>query len=143
MKKLSWLFIPVFMVAIFSCSKDDNNNPGPVTNFTATLNGANEEHPTGSAATGSAVGNYNSDTKELNLTITYTGLTPSAGHIHKGAVGVSGGVIFPFASVATSPIVFIAVLDATQEADLMAGLYYVNLHTAAFPGGEIRGQLVK
>jgi hypothetical protein len=143
MKKLAFLFLPVFMIVIVSCSKDNSSNPSHVTNFTATLNGANEEHPTGSAATGSATGKYNSDTKELNLTITYTGLTPSAGHIHKGAVGVSGGVIFPFASVATSPIVFTGTLDATQEADLMAGLYYVNLHTAAFPGGEIRGQLVK
>jgi hypothetical protein len=131
------------MVFIASCDKDDSNNPSPITNFSATLNGANEENPTGSAATGSATGTFNSDTKELQLTITYTGLTPTAGHIHKGAVGVSGGVVFPFASVASSPIVFSATLDATQEADLMAGLYYVNLHSTAFPGGEIRGQLVK
>jgi len=117
--------------------------PSPVTNFSATINGASEETPTGSAATGSATGNYNADTKELNLTITYTGLVPTAGHIHKGAPGTSGGVVFPFPSVATSPIVFSTVLTAAQEADLMAGLYYVNFHTPAFPGGEIRGQLIK
>jgi hypothetical protein len=34
-------------------------------------------------------------------------------------------------------------LNATQEADLMGNLMYVNLHTVAFPGGEIRGQLLK
>ena len=143
MQRLSLLLIPVVMLLVASCSKNNDTPPPPITNFSATLNGASEETPTGSAATGSAVGNYNSDTKELKLTITYSGLVPTAGHIHKGAVGVSGPVVFPFASVATSPIVFDAVLDAAQEADLMAGLYYVNFHTPAFPAGEIRGQLVK
>ena len=142
MKKLSSLLLAVSLFTLWACDDDDDDMPSPITNFTATINGANEETPTGSTATGSATGTYNSNTKELNLTITYTGLTPSAGHIHKGAVGVSGGVIFPFASVASSPIAFSATLDATQEADLMAGLYYVNLHSAAFQDGEIRGQLV-
>ncbi len=44
----------------------------------------------------------------------------------------------------TSPITFTTpALTATQEADLMANQMYVNLHTVAFPGGEIRGQLIK
>ena len=70
-------------------------------------------------------------------------MTATNGHIHKGAVDASGSPVFPFASF-TSPINYTSVaLTAEQEADLNAGLYYVNLHSAAFPGGEIRGQLIK
>ena len=142
MKKISLLLVLATSLLAGSCKKDDNTS-NPNFSFGATINGASEETPTGSAATGTATGTYNTSTKILNLTVTYTGLTPVAGHIHKGAVGVSGPVIFPFTSL-TSPITFTsAPLDATQEADLMAGNYYVNLHTTAFPGGEIRGQLLK
>ena len=141
MKKLIFLLLPVSMLVVGSCKKD--NTPNPNVSFAATLNGASETPANASTATGSSTGTYNTTTKILTVTTTYTGLTPVAGHIHKGAVGVPGNVVFPFTSL-TSPIVFTSgALDATQEADLMAGLYYVNLHTAAFGGGEIRGQLLK
>lgn len=140
MKRFSYILLPLFLLAIGACKKDKTDSS--VSNYTATLSGASEETPTGSTATGSATGTYNATTKELVLTITYSGITPVAGHIHKGAAGVSGPVIFPFASI-TSPVSFSTTLDAAQEADLMAGLYYINFHTAAFPGGEIRGQLLK
>lgn len=131
----------LFLLA--ACDKKDDNTPDPTVAFTANLNGASEETPTGSAATGSASASYNQDTKVLTLSLSYTGLTPSAGHIHKGAVGVSGGIVFPFTSL-TSPISFTSPpLNAAQEADLMSNLYYVNLHSVAFPLGEIRGQLIK
>ena len=113
--------------------------------FTATLNGANERpNPVASAATGSSIASYNVSTKILSITTNYTGLTPTAGHLHTGAPNVSGPVTFGFPAPLTSPIVFnTPVLTATQESDLLQNLYYVNLHTPAFPGGEIRGQLIK
>jgi hypothetical protein len=142
MKKLFYLLGLSITVFLAACDKDDT--PDPTVSFTANLTGAQEETPTGSAATGTAVGTYDKNTKVLTLTVTYTGLTPTAGHIHKGAVGVSGPVIFPFVAPLDSPISFTSdQLDSGQEADLLGGNYYVNLHTVAFGGGEIRGQLVQ
>jgi hypothetical protein len=46
-------------------------------------------------------------------------------------------------SPAASPVKGSATLSEAQAADLMAGKYYFNVHTAANPGGEIRGQVVK
>lgn len=142
MKKFLLLALPISVMLLGACKKD--TTPDPNVNFSATINGASEVPANASAATGSSTGVYNTNTKILTVTTTYSGITPVAGHIHKGAVGTSGGVIFPFTAPLTAPIVFTsAALDATQEADLMAGMYYVNLHSAAFPGGEIRGQLLK
>jgi len=145
MKKY-WLYIAITLLSfgIISCSKDDDPVPDPNITFRATINGASEVPTNASAATGTSTAIFNKDTKVITITTTYTGLTVVNAHIHKGAVGVSGGVIFGFAAPFASPIVFTtAALDATQEADLNANLYYVNLHSAAFPGGEIRGQLIK
>jgi len=129
--------------AISSCDNDDDTPPNPNVTFQATLTGAQEVPANASTATGSATLTFNTSTKIFTLSVTHTVAAPTNGHIHKGAVGVSGGVIFPFSSF-TSPITYTsAALDATQEADLNANLYYVNIHTAAFPAGEIRGQLIK
>ena len=136
----------LFSSVIFNaCNKDDNNSTPTITNFSGTLSGANETPPNSSAATGTADFSYNSDTKILSGTVTYSGITPVAAHIHKGAVGEAGAVIFPLGETSlASPISFTSVpLDATQEADLMNNLYYVNIHSTAYPGGEIRAQLIK
>ncbi len=112
--------------------------------FKATLNGANERPNANiSTATGSSTASFNITTKIINITTTYTGLTPTAGHIHTGSVNIAGPVTFGFSAL-SSPIVFTTIaLNATQETDLMGNLMYVNLHSVAFPGGEIRGQLLK
>lgn len=129
-----------------SCSNSDDNDdyipPTPIiVTFNATLNGASEVPANTSTATGTATGSYNKTTKVLTVNVTYTGITPTMGHIHVGAVGVNGPVVFPFTNL-MSPISYTSpALDATQEADLLANNYYVNLHTSAFSGGEIRGQL--
>lgn len=97
---------------------------------------------TPSAAQGSVAGKFNNSTKVLTVQISYLGLTPTIWHIHKGAVGVAGPVIFDLGTTFVSPFSFsTSPLDATQEADLKAGLYYVNIHSASVPSGEIRGQL--
>jgi hypothetical protein len=137
------LVISFFSLGIVSCDDDDDPVPNPNVTFTATLNGASEVPANASTATGTATLTFNKTTKIFTITVNHDIAAPTNGHIHKGAVGVSGSPVFPFASF-TSPINYTSTaLDAAQEADLFANLYYVNIHTAAFAGGEIRGQLIK
>ena len=134
----------MFLTLINACHKDSNPPPpNPNITFKATMSGTNEVPGNASAFTGDATLTFDSVTKIFKITVNHTVTSPTNGHIHKAAAGVSGPVIFPFASF-TSPISYTsAALDAGQEADLKAGLYYVNIHTAAFPAGEIRGQLIR
>ena len=140
------LFLSLF---IDSCTKDDSPassySPPAVTivSYKATLSGTNETTPNASTATGVGLLLYNSTTKIFTLSVTHTLATATMGHIHRGAAGENGAVVFPFTTF-TSPFVYTsAALYAAQEADLAAGLYYINLHSAAFPSGEIRGNLIK
>lgn len=143
--KFITLAIFILLSAIVSCSSDNEDDPAPNPNvtFKATMNGANQSVPNNSTATGAATLTFNNNTTIFTITVTHNVADPTNGHIHKGAIGESGPAVFPFDSF-ISPINYTSIaLDADQEADLYAGLYYVNIHSAAFPGGEIRGQLIK
>jgi CHRD domain len=112
--------------------------------FKATLSGASEVPPTTSAGTGAATVTLDTATRKLIWDVTYLGLTgpAKAAHIHGPAgSGQNAGVVVPFKGDLASPIRGSATLTAAQMADLEAGKYYVNIHTAANKGGEIRGQL--
>lgn len=143
MKHLFRIFaIALFVTVVVSC-EDKETVPNPNVTFKTTLSGANESVPNTSKATGEAILNYSTITKVFTLTITHTLTNATSGHIHKGATGVSGPVVFGFSSLG-SPITYTsAPLTAAQESDLNSGLYYINLHSAAFPAGEIRGNLMK
>ena len=111
--------------------------------MTTRLSGASEVPPVASNASGTAELNLNKQTYELSWTVTYSGLSgPATGaHFHGPAMaGANAGVVVPMTGSLTSPIRGTASLTAAQAADLMAGKWYVNLHTAANPNGEIRGQ---
>jgi hypothetical protein len=144
---LRFIAISFVYFGFITCSNnndDDNSTPTPViVSFNAILNGTSEVPPNNTTmATGTATLSYNKTTKIFILYVTYSGLTPTDGHVHVGAVGVDGPVVFPLTSL-TSPINFTSrALTTAEETDLLANLYYVNLHTTAFPGGEIRGQLI-
>jgi hypothetical protein len=142
-KLLSFCAISIFVLSLSSCNEDDSSGPSITTFTAAMLMGSNEVPANNSTATGTATLTFNNTTKIFTVTVNHTLASATAGHIHKGAAGTNGGVVFPFATFA-SPINYTSVaLTAEQEADLKANLYYVNLHTAAFAGGEIRGQLIK
>ncbi len=113
--------------------------------FKGAMSGAQEVPAKTSDGKGDVLATLDTSTKVLSYTVSYTGLSgpATAGHIHgPAAAGANAAVAIPFASAA-SPISGKATLTDAQMADLMAGKMYANVHTAANPGGEIRGQLTK
>jgi hypothetical protein len=120
--------------------------PASADKFKATLDGKSEVPPNTSAGTGTADINYDPATKKLSWTLTYSGLSgpATAAHFHGPAeAGKNAGVAVAIPNATKSPTEGSATLTAAQAADLEAGKYYVNVHTAANPGGEIRGQVTK
>lgn len=111
------------------------------TEFMATINAAQQVPTNTSTATGAFTGTYDATTKKLTYNVTFAGMMPTAGHVHIGAPGKNGPPAVNFDLVATSPITGNAVLTQATADSLFAGSTYVNLHTAAFAGGEIRGNI--
>lgn len=112
--------------------------------ISASLSSAAEVPTNTSAATGSLQGRYDRSTRQLSWKLFYSGLSGPAtmAHFHGPAMpGQNAGValgISNFASASEGK----ATLNDAQAADLLAGKWYVNVHTAAHPGGEIRGQVM-
>jgi len=103
--------------------------------------GEQEVPPTGSEATGVCAGDLADDVITLTLSCSHDVFMPTGAHIHRGAAGVNGPILFDLGDP-TSPIVSVAALLPPDIAELAAGLLYINIHSTAFPGGEIRGQMV-
>jgi riboflavin synthase alpha subunit len=113
--------------------------------FNVQLTPAQEVPPTSSSASGLGRLVLNPATRAFTASVTVTGMTTTAAHIHPGAVGVNGPVLVPLAESPAGSNVWVAAsgatLDEAQLAQLRAGELYFNAHSAAFPNGEIRGQI--
>jgi CHRD domain len=118
-----------------------------VTQFRTVLSGAHETPPHPGAGKGFGMIMYDDKTHELRWKISFSGLSGVAtmAHFHGPAKpGVAAGVEVALGSgPLVSPLIGSATLTDQQAKDLLAGLFYVNIHTAANPKGEIRGQVVK
>ena len=113
--------------------------------MTATLDASQEVPPNDSAGKGTADITFDTDSKKLDWKFDYSGLTGDAtgAHFHgPAAKGENADVAVPIEDP-KSGASGSATLTDEQAADLMAGKYYVNVHTAAHAGGEIRGQVEK
>ncbi len=124
------------------------NAPG----FVAGLEGAQEVPAVVTPAAGTASLTYDPATGLFTVSVTVTALDPATVtgfHVHRGAFGVNGPVVVGLLGLAPlvpagSGFTFTAVgvaLPAINEAALLGGIAYLNIHTAASPGGLIRGQL--
>lgn len=112
--------------------------------FVANLTGSQEVPPKNTSASGFATLVLNENgTATLSLTInSLDGQTQTAAHIHGPApVGTNAGILISLPTGSFSNF-SLGTLTPAQIADLKAGLWYVNIHTTANPGGIIRGQLV-
>lgn len=142
------VLLSVFILGMLSCERRkwedhivENNN--------ILLSGAHEVPANTSLATGKVEANYNKITKTLSYNITWSGLSGNVTgmHIH-GATdpGFNAGILQSFSGYPNQPSgtysrSVVADGQVIKEEDILAGKLYVNIHTAAYPGGEIRGQL--
>lgn len=117
--------------------------------YKADLKGPTEVPPNTTEGTGAANVTLDPSTRQITWTVTFSGLTGPAtvAHIHGPApAGKNAGVLIwlaPKGTAPVSPLKGTATLTEEQLANLTSGQCYVNVHTKAHPGGEIRGQLEK
>jgi CHRD domain len=107
-----------------------------------TLSGSNEVPPVTTTASGTAMVAIDAD-RSVKVTVTATGMTATASHIHEGAAGANGPVIVPFTKTGDNTFASPdgAKLTEAQYASYKAGNLYINVHSAKNPGGEIRAQI--
>lgn len=121
--------------------------PATTHNLSAIINQAQEVPPTGSGGSGTAAVTYDDVTGQLSWNISWGGLTgPATGmHFHGNApIGVNAGVQVDIGAISglNSPSIGNTNITAVQGQNLLNGLWYINIHTGQFPGGEIRGQVL-
>lgn len=137
--------IIVAVALLVTACKKENNDPAttpPTTVINEVKLNNNIFRGDSSLATGKFDGVYNKDTKILTYTIAYAGVVPIAMHFHKGRVDTTGPVELAIGGPYASPInKSTTALTAVQETDLLGGKWYVNIHSTAYPNGEIRAQL--
>jgi Cu/Zn superoxide dismutase len=95
---------------------------------------------------GSAEITFDTVTRKLTWKVTYTGLTakPTAAHFHGSATAqTTAGVLVDMPGSDKSPFEGSATLTEEFAKQLLAGTWYINIHTATYPGGEIRGMVLK
>lgn len=120
---------------------DNAGNPATSNNFSALLSGDQEVPATTTEA--SAYGTISLDpvAKTISGVLVASGIVGTAAHIHNGLPGVAGPVVFPLAGGPTVWTLAATSITDAQIADLKAGAYYLNVHSTAAPGGEVRGRL--
>ena len=141
MKKPGFVLLLILtMLALVSCAQET-----PSVNFSAVLSGAAEVPAVTTDGTGLVTASLQG--RSLTVEGTFSGLSvaPSGAHIHEGAVGANGPVVFPLTIMTVtmnsgSVDQTIELTDA-QVSTLESDGYYVNVHTAEHPDGELRGQL--
>lgn len=153
--KFRMLGLAAAVIAVAAWTTPTHPVSSAATTYKAQMNGASETPPNKTTGTGTATFVLNGN--RLRYTITVLGLTGPAtmAHIHLGAKGVAGPPVYSFdiKKVAAGTLAE-GYIDLTKEVSkgvsgdslktlLANGGAYVNVHTAAHPGGEIRGQIEK
>jgi hypothetical protein len=120
---------------------------GGANTFAACLIGAEEVPPVTTLAGGTGILALDADGKTLDYRVMVQNIDKiTMAHIHKGDVGANGPALFTLyngtgAFGAGQPISGTVQLNAEQVMEMIAGRYYINVHTSDYPAGEIRGQI--
>jgi len=145
LKKIAALILVTTLAACGASNSDDSPVASVTLTETATLTPTQEVVETASLATGSGTLAMNSSSGAIAGSVTTAGVTATAAHIHVGAAGVNGAIIVGLVADPATPgkwnVPAGATLIKEQQDAFIAGNLYFNVHSAAFPGGEIRGQI--
>ncbi|MFO1312764.1 MAG: CHRD domain-containing protein [Burkholderiales bacterium] len=106
------------------------------------LYGSSEVPPVDTQAYGTAVVDIAPD-RSVSVTLSVVGMVPMAAHIHEGAPGANGPIVVPLIKISENAFVApdAARLTEAQYAAYKAGQLYLNVHSARYPGGEVRAQI--
>ena len=110
--------------------------------FVFHLEGSQEVPAVPTASRGGCMARFDAGSSDLSFVCTHDVAGPIAMHVHRGAPGINGAIIFDFGSSASPVVATWSGMAPADVADLLAGSLYVNIHTVAFPGGFIRGQIL-
>jgi hypothetical protein len=152
---MKWLKLTAFYILISSfiliaCKEEDYLVPAEYTGKSLIMSGDQEVPAVATSASGTIQASYSQYSKTLTYSVTFSGLSgiAASAHIHGTAdLGINAGILqtfvgFPAKTAGTySGSLLIDGVKILEEY-LLAGKYYINIHTAANPGGEIRGQLI-
>jgi hypothetical protein len=145
LKKTTRIILP--LIAVFALAFASLGAHAATLSLKADLKASAEVPPKDSAGEGTLTATLNTETNEFKYHVEFSGLTGPvvAAHFHgPAAAGANAKPQVPVkASPIASPIEGSATLTPDQVKDLVDGKWYFNLHTAANPGGEVRGQIVK
>ena len=143
---------------LVACQTDVTSSPSASVRYVAQLSGVNEVPTVAGGATGTAT--FTLTGRMISYVVTVNGLSgnAAASHIHIGAGGTNGNIVYPFTAAAVqNGEVAAGTIDLTQpisngttsiSGDSLLTLFntggvYTNVHTAANPNGEIRGQITR
>jgi hypothetical protein len=124
-----------------TCTFTNLQSAAASSDFVFHLSGDQEAPPTASTARGGCYGRLDSTTRRLSLVCTHNVDGPGVAHIHEAPPGANGPIVFDVGDP-VSPIEATWDMSPTQMASLLAGSYYLNIHTSGRPAGEIRGQIL-
>src|SRR4051812_47499317 len=117
--------------------------PATAQTFVFDLRGTQEVPPTASTASGGCFGQLNQPASTFSVTCVHDVVNATLMHIHRGAAGVNGSVVFDLGDPGVSPVSRTwTSMTPTDISDLLAGNLYINIHTAGRPAGQIRGQIL-
>ena len=139
-KRLAGLATGMLMLSVMGAAE------ASVISYSAMLSGSQEATPNLSTGMGSVMGTYDETSGGLTWTLNWSDLMvpATAAHFHIAPPGVAGPVTVTIPSVAGSmsgTVSSSTTITALQAASLLAGNWYVNIHSSQFPAGEIRGQV--
>lgn len=158
--KLTVLPLVLFCTVLYLSSCEPDAEMKRTTDFEKkgiVMSGAQETPASSSTAIGNMDVFYTKDTRTLTYSFSWSGLSGAVTAMHVHGLAPTGYAAAPVQTLSTSGIIKCNASSTTacgsysgtmqvdgfvvKEEDVINGMYYINIHTAAYPGGEIRGQI--